>query len=117
MSLVYPSIPLNAQDAKLLADAAVLAAKKVATDAWLVAASTVLTTAANAGQYSLSIDIDGTVNLDQIVQQLSTVLGYTVTVLSTPPRIAINWQSVARSKNTPDSNPDSNFGYEQPNSN
>lgn len=116
MSLVYPSIPLNAQDAKLLADDAILQSKKVATDAWLVAASTSITAAAKAGQYSLSLSYDTTVNLNEIIKQLQVVLGYTTTILSNV-SLSVDWQSVARSKVTPDSNPDSNFGYEQPNSN
>lgn len=118
MSLVYPSNPLNAQDAKLIADAAIIAAKKVATDAWLVSASLSITAAAQAGNYSLSIVFDpAAVNLDEIVNKLSTVLGYTTVVNTGSSTIAVDWQSVARSKNTPDSNPGSNFGYEQPNSN
>lgn len=117
MSLIYPSNPLNAQDAKLIADEAVLQAKKVATDAWLVAASAGITAAAKAGAYSTSFAYDNTVNTDQIIKQLSTVLGYTVIILTSTGYINVNWQSTARLKVTPDSNPESNFGFEQPNSN
>lgn len=117
MSLNYPSNPLNAQDAKLISDKASLEAQKVATDAWLTNANSLIMAAANAGNYSISIGYDNTVNLDSIVNKLSTVLGYTVTNLTSTKFLNINWQSVVRDKTTPDSNPGSNFGFEQPNSN
>lgn len=118
MSLNYPSIPLNAQDAKLIADQALLKAKAVATSAWLNAASVSLTTAAHAGLYSLDLAYDPTVvNISEIIAQLATVLGYTTTNNTTSHIVNADWQSAARLKVTPDSNPQSNFGYQQPNAN
>lgn len=113
MSLVYPSNPLNAQDAKLIADNAILQLKKVATDAFLVSASTSIIAAATAGQFSLDLTTDpSALDMEEIVKQLSTVLGYTTTINNANTNVNVNWQSVARSKSTPDSNPDSNFGFE-----
>lgn len=111
MSLQYPSIPLNASDAKLLADEGVLQAKKITTDAWLVNASVQITNAAKAGNYSLSLAFDGTVNTDQIIKQLADVLGYTTTLLHATDFINVDWQSAQRTQIAPLPDSTSNFGY------
>lgn len=110
MSVQNPSTPLNAQDAKAITDDAIIQLKKVATDAWLVTASTQITAAAKAGNYQTNLVYDSTVNLQEIVKQLQIVLGYTTTVMS-PTSLAVDWRSVERSQITPPNNPDSNFGY------
>lgn len=111
MSLQYPSIPLTASDAKLLADDAILQAKKVATDAWLTNASASITAAARAGLYSLTLAYDAAVvNRDEIIKQLNVVLGYTTTDRTTT--LDVEWQSVQRDQVTPLPDSNSNFGYQ-----
>lgn len=111
MSLQYPSIPLTASDAKLLADNAVLNAKKVATDAWLTNASLQITAAANAGSYKLDLPYDpSVVNKDQIIRQLSVTLGYTT--IDNGTQVTADWQSVARDQVSPLPDSTSNFGYQ-----
>lgn len=111
MSLQYPSIPLNASDAKLLADAAVFQAKKVATDAWLINASQLLASAAKAGQFKLNLVYDSSVvNHAEIIKQLAVVLGYTTVDNSTS--LDLDWQSAQRSQVSPLPDSTSNFGYQ-----
>lgn len=110
MSLLYPSSPLNASDAKLISDDAILQAKKVATDAWLANASLLLTNAAKSGLFKLNLTYDSSVvNLNEIIKQLAVVLGYTTNDKGTS--IDLDWESVQRDQVAPLPDSTSNFGY------
>lgn len=113
MSLQYPSNPLTASDAKLIADEAKLQAKEVATNAWLVDASLQISNAAKASNYSLSIAYDPSIiNVEHVIKQLADVLGYTTTLLHATQFINVNWESANRTQVAPLPDSTSNFGYQ-----